>query len=91
LQATPGRSLPPRDATGNPINETKNRRIIMETTRFNASELCSRKLWQLVTKQEAAEVGDEELQAAIDELATRRHYLEELREIGTLKEPSPGT
>jgi hypothetical protein len=62
----------------------------METTTFNASELCSRKLWQLVTEQETLEVDDSELQAAINELATRRHYLAELREIGKLKGRSPG-
>ena len=62
----------------------------METTRFNASELCSRKLWQLVANQETSQVTDIELQAAINELAERRHYLEELREMGRLKEHSTG-
>ncbi len=62
----------------------------METTRFKASELCSRKLWQLVTTRESGEVNDIELRAAINELATRRRYLAELREIGKLKEHSPG-
>jgi hypothetical protein len=62
----------------------------METTRFNARELCSRKLWQLVTTREADKVNDIELQAAINELATRRRYLAELREIGKLGEKQPG-
>ena len=62
----------------------------METTRFNARELCSRKLWQLVTTREASEVNDLELQAAINELATRRRYLAELREIGKLRKTKPG-
>lgn len=64
--------------------------MIMETRQFNASELCSRKLWQLVTTPEADKVDDTDLQAAIDELATRRHYLAELREIGKLVEQKPG-
>jgi hypothetical protein len=62
----------------------------METTRFDASELCSRKLWQLVNTRETGQVNDIELQAAINELATRRRYLAELREIGKLKEYKPG-
>lgn len=62
----------------------------MNTTRFNASELCSRKLWQLVNTRQDKEVSDSELQEAITELATRRHYLAELREIGKLKERTPG-
>ena len=90
MRATPGAISAPfkQPPTGNKgrIDDT----TIMETTRFNASELCSRKLWQLVTNREADEVNDIELQAAINELATRRHYLAELREIGKLKGQKPG-
>jgi hypothetical protein len=64
--------------------------MTIETPRFDASELCSRKLWQLVSTRENGRVNDIELQAAINELAQRRHYLAELREIGKLKEHTPG-
>ncbi len=55
----------------------------MQTTEFNASELCSRKLWQLV-QNERNEVDQQQLQQAIAELASRRHYLAELSRTGKL-------
>ncbi len=58
----------------------------METTKINASELCSRKLWQLVSSAPPGEISDAELSEMIEELARRRHYLEELEEIGKLGE-----
>jgi heme oxygenase len=56
----------------------------METTRINASELCSRKLWQLVTTPAEETISDSELSEVIAELARRRHYLEELQDLGKL-------
>lgn len=51
---------------------------------FDAGELCSRKLWQIVTDPEAERAGKAELDAAIAELAARRHYLSELVTLGKL-------
>ena len=62
----------------------------METTGFNASEFCSRKLWEIVNTQQDKQISERELAEAISELATRRHYLAELREIGKLEERSTG-
>jgi hypothetical protein len=50
---------------------------------FDASALCSRKLWQLVSDREHA-IGERELRQAVSELAARRHYLEELQKLGKL-------
>lgn len=61
--------------------------IHMNTIEINASELCSRKLWQLVSGADDI-ISDQELSEAIAELARRRHYLEELTEIGKLGELS---
>lgn len=57
----------------------------MNTVEINAAELCSRKLWQLVSNTDET-ISDQELSEAIAELARRRHYLEELTEIGKLGE-----
>lgn len=54
--------------------------------RFNPSELCSRKLWQLVSSKPHREISEAELHEAVAELATRRHYLSELKKIGKLAE-----
>lgn len=51
---------------------------------FNPHELCSRKLWQLVTT--SADISSNDLQNALSELAARRHYLEELKRIGKLSQ-----
>ncbi|NND66216.1 MAG: hypothetical protein HKN19_01395 [Halioglobus sp.] len=59
----------------------------MESVNFNPEELCSRKLWQLVSAPTPSEISDTELSRAIAELARRRHYLEELEEMGKLWEP----
>lgn len=56
----------------------------MENTTFNASELCSRKLWQLVNSTTEQSVEASELQQAVNELAARRHYLAELSRMGKL-------
>jgi hypothetical protein len=58
--------------------------MTVDNTPFNASELCSRKLWQIISTPES-ETGACDLRAAVAELAARRHYLEELEEIGQLK------
>lgn len=54
----------------------------MNMEKFNPSELCSRKLWQIVTEASSADgvnAGDNEaLTEAVEELATRRHYMEKL-------------
>jgi len=57
----------------------------MTLHRFNAQELCSRKLWELVKNNpQQHSINDMELSEAIEELAERRHYLTELTEIGKL-------
>ena len=66
----------------------------MDCPRINPPELCSRKLWQLVSGADGAETGPGELSpddlaAAVAELARRRRYLEELRGLGKLENP-PG-
>lgn len=58
----------------------------MESINFNPEELCSRKLWQLVSDPAPGDISDTELSKAIAELARRRHYLEELEEMGKLAE-----
>ena len=62
----------------------------MNTVKFNAQELCSRKLWQLVNPATSELSNDQELSEAIAELAKRRHYLEKLQEIGKLSESHQG-
>lgn len=62
----------------------------MNTARFNAQELCSRKLWQMVNTSSNENVSENELTEAIAELATRRHYLEQLEEIGKLQDGDEG-
>ena len=56
----------------------------MNTARINANELCSRKLWQLVNTPAEEPISESELSEVIAELARRRHYLEELQELGKL-------
>ena len=56
----------------------------MNIVEFNAQELCSRKLWQLVNTPTPKEIGENELKEAIEELASRRQYMEELQRIGKL-------
>ena len=58
----------------------------MNTIKFDPSELCSRKLWQLVNAETDERVGERELKEAIAELATRRHYLEQLHQIGAIED-----
>ena len=67
---------------------------MMNAVRINAQELCSRKLWQLVNTERNDnihdDINDSELSEVIAELAKRRHYLEELQEIGKLEHPHEG-
>lgn len=57
----------------------------MTVSRFNPQELCSRKLWELVSaEQQQQDINEAELREAVKELAERSHYLAELTEIGKL-------
>ena len=56
----------------------------LQTSDFDASELCSRKLWQLVRGERDSTISEQQLQEAIEELTTRRHYLAELSRMGKL-------
>lgn len=62
--------------------------MTIQTTEFNASELCSRKLWQLVNTDTRSDDEDFLLQQAIQELMNRRHYLAELSRMGKLESTS---
>lgn len=54
----------------------------MTANRFNPQELCSRKLWELVSaEQHQQDINETELREAVKELAERSHYLAELTEI----------
>ena len=57
---------------------------------FKAQELCSRKLWQLVSEYDDEPIGKAELVAAIAELEARRHYLAELAGLRQSDSPSAG-
>jgi hypothetical protein len=56
----------------------------LENQEFDASALCSRKLWQLINSTDAKNVAESELQKAVSELTARKHYLAELARIGKL-------
>lgn len=68
--------------------QNKKRDRLLNIKEFNASELCSRKLWQLVNERESGTVAEAQLQQAVKELTTRRHYLAELARIGKLGSPT---
>lgn len=59
--------------------------MTLATKQFNARELCSRKLWQLVSEEDTQAISSRELEQAVKELASRRHYLAELAQIGKLE------
>ncbi len=61
----------------------------MTINKFNAQELCSRKLWEIVnsTPETEQDINASELKEAINELAERRHYLAELTDIGKAGKP----
>ena len=52
--------------------------MMTPTQDFKAQELCSRKLWQLVSEFDQEPIAKADLEAAIAELESRRHYLAEL-------------
>ena len=56
----------------------------MDSNEFDASALCSRKLWQLVNDRATCDIAEAQLQQAVQELTIRRHYLAELARIGKL-------
>ena len=49
---------------------------------FNAQDLSSRKLWELVSGLDDYTPEKTELEQAVLELAQRRHYLVELKNLG---------
>jgi hypothetical protein len=55
--------------------------IVEANGTFRAEEFCSSKLWQIVSEPPAS-ASKADLEAAIAELAQRRHYLAELEKIG---------
>ncbi len=58
----------------------------MTINTFNAQELCSRKLWELVNlnPEQTQSINEAEMRQAIHELAERRHYLTELIDLDKL-------
>lgn len=58
----------------------------MNTSRINAQELSSRKLWQLAETSSKEDISADELADVIAELAKRCHDLDQLRHIDQLKE-----
>jgi hypothetical protein len=62
----------------------------MNTVKFNPRELCNRKLWQLVSSEIDHQANEMELREAIAELAERRHYMEQLQQIGAIEEQRAG-
>jgi polyhydroxyalkanoate synthesis regulator phasin len=53
---------------------------------IDMQEFCSSKLWEMVSEDTRTSADD--LEAAIEELARRRHYLAELEQLGKLRAPS---
>jgi len=54
-----------------------------DTQTFKMHEFSSRKLWEIVSTKDK-QSSEDELLAAIRELAQRRHYLNELQQLGKL-------
>lgn len=50
----------------------------MNTENFNPTELCSRKLWEFISEAADADAESPALVQAVEELATRRQYMEKL-------------
>ena len=61
-------------------HKTRETMEMNEPNNTTVTELCSRKLWEMVSAN--ADTTQEELQAAIAELEQRRHYLAELQQLG---------
>ena len=58
----------------------------MNTTRINAQELSSRKLWQLAEARAREQISRDELSDIIAELAKRCHDLDQLRSLDALRD-----
>jgi len=58
----------------------------MNSTRINAQELSSRKLWQLADMRTREQISADELSEVIAELAKRCHDLDKLRLLDQLKD-----
>ena len=54
------------------------------TDTFNPQELCSRKLWDIVSNHSGCLDNESSLKAAVAELEERRSYLQELQDLGHL-------
>ena len=57
----------------------------MDKVKFDPTQLCSRKLWELISTENDDQVGERELKEAIEELASRRQNLEKLQQTGVLE------
>jgi len=55
----------------------------VQTQHIDMQEFCSSKLWEMVSEDQRTSADD--LEAAIEELAKRRHYLAELEQLGKLR------
>ncbi len=62
----------------------------MNTSRINAQELSSRKLWQLAETRSHEEISADELSEVIAELAKRCHDQDQLRELDKLEKAHQG-
>jgi hypothetical protein len=62
----------------------------MDKVKFDPTQLCSRKLWELISTESDEQVGERELKEAIEELASRRQNLEKLQQTGVLKRTDKG-
>jgi len=82
-------SQPAQNNVKKTVKNLKTLPMNLQSNNFDASELCSRKLWQLVKKEGEPDVTADQLQEAVDELASRRHYLAELADLGKVTPESP--
>ncbi len=62
----------------------------MDKVKFDPTQLCSRKLWELISTENDDQVGERELREAIAELASRRQNLEKLQQTGVLERTDKG-
>ena len=63
----------------------------MNTENFNPTELCSRKLWEFISESAEIDTDSPALVQAVEELATRRQYMEKLLASERLAALVPGT
>jgi hypothetical protein len=57
----------------------------MDKVKFDPTQLCSRKLWELISTENDDQVDERALKEAIEELASRRQNLEKLQQTGVLE------